>query len=154
MRPIGFLTILSIFIISSTNIAQASNFWDWFITPDMPNFEQPYLEDGKNPNHAYWKDDTWTPETWIKNRGNAQIVIKELYEGKIIIKQYTEGDMPILKVGQGFMNLSSLDQHRVATFVDYVYKVTSLSPNGMFMLYHWETNKPIGIYTKNGLQIQ
>ncbi len=153
MRFSGFLTLLGVFLVFSAQSAQAS-LWEWFEPAPMPDFERPLLENGKDPNNAQWCHDKWKPEGWVETRGSAGEVIRDFYTGGIITDQYKEDGVHVLEVGKGFMNLSSIDKRRIAAFFDHVYNVTESADNGMFFIYHWKTEEPIGIYTKHGLQIQ
>ncbi len=116
---------------------------------------QPYLDDSKIPHNTQWERDDWEPEDWIASKGSAKRVVDGLYAGNIITKQYEDGnDTPILEVGQGFMDLSAQDKRRVVMFVDHAFQVTSTAPDGMFYIYHQKSDEPLGLYTKQGLQLQ
>ncbi|GJL86191.1 MAG: hypothetical protein DHS20C02_19660 [Micavibrio sp.] len=115
---------------------------------------RPYLNDSKIPHNTQWDNDDWKPEDWIASKGSAKRVIDGFYAANIITDQYVDDDIPILEVGQGFMELSELEKRRVVMFVDHAFQVTSAAPDGMFLIHHQKSDEPLGIYTKNGLQLQ
>jgi hypothetical protein len=134
--------------------------WEWFDEDQSPAFGsfQPHLKDGKTPHDVvgWQQDDQWQPQDWIDARGgSAKAVMDGFYRAQVVTGQYTDGGVPVLEVGQGFMDLSSREQRRVATFVDYAFKVTENSPEGVFYIYHLaDDDNPIGVYGKDGLQLQ
>lgn len=156
MKNIGFLTVLTVFMLVCASNAQAreKNWYDWIFTPPMPDYQKPYLYDSKIPHAHTWNDENWSPEGWTAFRGTNKGVIDDLYAAGIITDQYEEDGQPVLEVGQRFMQLSSRDQYKVAAYVDDVFGVTGASDNGFFLLYHQKTCTPIGVYSKHGLQLQ
>lgn len=131
--------------------------WDWFDGAIEPAFGafQPHLEDAKTPHNVQWRDDDWQPQDWIAERGSAKAVMDGLYDAQIVTGQYTDRGVPVLEVGQGFMDLSGRDKRRVVKFVDHAFSVTANSPSGVFYVYHMaDDNNPIGVYGRDGLQLQ
>ncbi len=116
---------------------------------------QPYLEEAKTPHNIQWDDDDWTPEDWIASRGTAKNVMDGFYASDIITRQFVgTNDIPVLEVGQGFMQLSTHEKRRVVVFVDHVFEVTASSPNGSFFIRHARSGDAVGLYTRQGLQLQ
>lgn len=114
----------------------------------------PYLEPAKTPQHTQWNGDVWKPADWIAQRYRESDILHDFYQADIIRDQYINWHgMPVLEVGPGFYMLGGHDKRRVTQTIDYLYQVTS-SQSGMYMLYDWRTDKPIGTYTRQGLQIQ
>lgn len=127
------------------------------------DFSKRYLEDGKTPHPSQWEFDAWTPDTWTNDRANEDAVIQGFYDTNILSRQYVDKGLipilhkgegiPVLEVGQNFLRLSDKDKRRVVAYVDSVWGITA-KEGGMFYVNYKEWNKPIGIYTKNGLQMQ
>ena len=148
-----FVLVLSILSASAEAGPKPSIFF-WWESHWEQDPARPYLDEAKIPHNARWDRDTWKPEDWAEAKGGAREMIEELYLQGILTDQYTDDDIPVLEVGQGFMNLSGQERLRVVKFIDHVFEVTTSQENGMFYLYHHRKEKPIGIYTKHGLQLQ
>ena len=112
------------------------------------------MDDQKINNRALWDQDTWTPEAWIKDAGDAKRIMRDFYAVGIVTDQYEDGDdIPVLEVGEAFLQLAGVDQRRVLAFVDHVFQITAAEENGMFYVYYAEDKSdPAGIYTKHGFQ--
>lgn len=135
--------------------------WSWWPAHWMDlDFSRPYLEDGKIPNQAQWEGDRWEPCDWMDENHNPQATLDRLYGARIITDQYTDDGVPVLEVGQNFLRLSDEDKIRVAKFVDAAYGMTNGAPDGTFSIrygdvdYLFADDPTIGIYTRNGLQLQ
>jgi hypothetical protein len=115
---------------------------------------EPYLDTAKEPHNSQWNSINWKPEDWISQRGGENNMIRSLYFADIIRDQYEDNGVPVLEVGPNFYNLSGFDKRRVTELFDEVYEITLSKENGMYMLYDWDTEEPIGAYTKYGLQLQ
>lgn len=129
--------------------------WSWWPSHwDNLTFE-PYLEGAKHPHNTQWDDKKWEPADWAaqKPKGSLQ-VIQGFYTANILKGQDVEDDVPVLIVGPNFYHLSGYDKRRVVAMVDDYYKITSRKLNGMFTITDWRSDKPIGVYTANGLQLQ
>ncbi len=124
-------------------------YWGW----DQQLTTRPYLENGKTPHNSQWENDAWTPQDWIEAKGSARAVMDGLYRNHVIIDKDLDDDVPEVEVGQNFMRLSGQEKRRVAAFVDHAYKITNKSP-GMYVLVHAASDDPVGVYTKQGLQLQ
>ena len=156
MKKIMILAV-SLVVMSFSSMAYAEPkpwIWSWWGSHwDNLDFI-PYLEDGKRPHNSQWKESKWRPEHWEAQRPSSMEVIRGFYTADIVRGQYMDNDVPVLEVGPSFYMLGGEDKRRVAQMVDYVYGITAAKPNGMFMLYDYETEEAIGAYTKYGLQIQ
>lgn len=149
-----YLTVLSVFFVALPGAAQASSWWDYIFTPAVPDFERFYEYDAKTPNVAMYDMDQWTPEVWTENRGSQEAVMNDLYINGIITDQYVDDEVPVLEVGQHFMELSGNDKRRVVAYIDSVFGITSNAEQGVIMLEHWKTSDVVGVYTRQGLQLQ
>ena len=115
---------------------------------------EPYLDDAKLPHYHQWDGRNWKPQDWIQQKKGELKMMRSLYFSEIISDQYYENDVPVLEVGPNFYNLSGYDRERVAELVDHVYNITGENKDGIFMLYDWDTEKPIGVYSAYGLSLQ
>ena len=158
MRFFTFLAAFTAILVLLTPLnAQAGpKPWPWSWWPSHwqnLNFERPYLNEAHIPHNSQWDNDEWTPYDWAGHHSDPKAMINNLYAAKIITDQYTDDNVPVLEVGHNFIRLSGEDKRRVAAYVDHVFGITR-SESGMFHLYYDATGKPIGIYTKAGLQLQ
>lgn len=130
--------------------------WVWGWGPShWENLDfEPYLQNGKHPHNSQWNEKDWTPEYWAQQRSSDLQVLRGFYFSDVIRDQYFEDDIPVLEVGPNFYKLSGYDKIRVAKMFDSVYGITEGNEFGMYMLYDWKSEKPIGAYTRYGLQIQ
>lgn len=159
MRNIRNLAVLALIaaIISFSSMAYAEPkpwVWSWWESHWEDQQFIPYLEEGKHPHNSQWDESQWRPEHWEQQRKSALDVVKGFYFADIIRDQYVDDDIPVLEVGPAFYMLGGHDKRRVTQMVDYVYGVTAAKENGMFMLYDWDSEEPIGSYTRYGLQLQ
>ncbi len=116
---------------------------------------RPYLDEAKLPHNSQWAEDDWTPQDWIDMRGGSALnVMDGFYRANIITDQKFDDDVPLLEVGQGFMRLSAQEQQRVLAFIDDTYRVTAGSEAGVIEICLDHEDDIIGIFDKNGLQIQ
>lgn len=117
---------------------------------------QPHLQNAKHPQNSQWSHGEtyqgWTAETWGIQRGGLGPVIETFFRNKIFTDKYTKNDLPAIEVGPNFYRLSGFDKRRVIKTVDKYYQVTARA--GALYLYDWHSAKPVGVYTRSGLQLQ
>jgi hypothetical protein len=154
MRFSRLFLIFAVFLLAGPRGAQAKSFLDWVFTPAVPDFGRVYHEDGKIPHLSVREKNPQLIQDWITVRGGKEALLRDLYADDVIRDQYESDGVQVLEVGKNFMRLSGQDRQHIAEFIDYAYGITSSSPDGMFMLEHWRSGEPIGIYTKYGLQLQ
>lgn len=148
------------FILSLPTSAFAADgkpwYWSWWPShwADL-DFEKPYLDGPKIPHNSQWNKRDWTPSDWTEQRvGGADELIADFYTAGILSDQYQDDEVPVLEVGPTFFRLSGQEQRRVLAVVDDRFQITSAQENGMFYIYHYDTRKPVGIYTAQGVQFQ
>lgn len=153
MRLLSLLAVLCVFVTAFPDLAHAKS-WGWWPQNWRSQSFQPYLGKQTLTQRGLWDRDDWTPEAWIKDAGDVNRIMHDLYATDIIADQYTDGkNIPVLVVGYNFMRLSGTDRRRVLEFIDHVFKITQAHENGMFFVYYREADKkPIGVYDKNGFQ--
>ena len=73
-----------------------------------------------------------------------------------MLDQYFDDEIPVLEVGQNFLELGAQDKRRVVAFVDEIFGVTKFSQAGVILIYIQadKTEKPVGVFTVQGLQLQ
>jgi len=131
------------------------NFTKYIWGPPQSDVVRPYLEDAKIPHNARWADDEWSPKDWVDARGgDAVAVVNGFYSAGIIADQYFDDDVPVLEVGQGFLDLGAQDKRRVVAFMDEVFGVTKFAETPVILIYFHKRDKPIGVFTAQGLQLQ
>ena len=167
MRILALLC--SVFILFAASSAQANPkpwIWSWWPSHWHNQDFKAYLEDSKMPHTTQWESglypgQQWHPQNWIDAEGSIRDVMDGFYANDIIKSQDVDGDMPVLVVGDGFMRLSGQDKRRVTDFIDYVFRVTTTAPAGMYTIYydrtdHWLYGRgtPVAMYTDKGLSLQ
>ena len=118
------------------------------------DFNKPYYEPAKAPHNSQWDYDDWKSGDWFAQKDTQAQLINGFYNADILRDQYMDDDMPVLEVGPNFFNLGGQDKRRVTQIVDEAFGITGSDIFGSFMIYDWESKKPIGIYTQQGLQLQ
>lgn len=116
---------------------------------------QPYIDHPHHPHAKQWDHQPWQVEDWLVQRdGDGRRMIRDFYNAGIITDQYTRRRVPVVEIGPGFYYLGARDKGRVMAVVDSVYNYTNRSENALFMLYDGNSRKPVGIYSREGLQLQ
>lgn len=156
MKVFSFLAIFTLVAVCAGDARAEGKMWIWGWGPShWRNLDfEPYLQNGKDPHNSQWNEKDWKPEYWTEQRSSDLQVLRGFYFSNVIKDQYFEDDIPVLAVGPNFYKLSGYDKRRITKMFDDVYGITEGSENGMFLLYDGKTEKPIGAYTKHGLQIQ
>jgi hypothetical protein len=114
----------------------------------------PYLENGKQAQSQQWDAEDWYVDDWVSQVKNGQTLIDGFFRTDILREQDDEGGTPVLYVGPQFYRLGGLDKRRVVTTLDTVYGITETDKKRIIKLRDWHTKRDIGIYTKDGLQLE
>lgn len=154
MRIRIYLTVLTAFLTLGAHSAQAGSFWDYFFTPEVQDTTRYYQNRSHEMHMAIYEMDQWTPEVWTTNGGGEKSMMDKLYINGIITDQYIDDGVPVLEVGQHFMELAGNDQRRVVSYVDSVFGITQGHESGTIILNHWKADEAVGVYTRQGLQLQ
>lgn len=114
---------------------------------------QPYLENGQESQNTQWNHkEEWFVQDWVAQHESGRELIAGFYRSDILREQTARDGKPILVVGPQFYRLSGYDKRRVITSVDSVY---GLSERGSVILLHdWKTRRQIGVFGKDGLQLE
>lgn len=124
--------------------------WKW---AEYKKFN-PYLEKGKETQNQQWAREDWYVQDWVSQHKNEFELIDGFFKADILRQQTADGDVPVLIVGPQFYRLSGLDKRRVVTTLDAVYGITDRGSNPVIVLKDWHTEREIGLFDKNGLQIE
>jgi hypothetical protein len=124
--------------------------WEW---ARYKNFN-PYLEEGKKTQNTQWDEQDWYVQDWISQHGDGFKLIDGWFRTDILHEQDEEGGVPVVIVGPQFYRLSGFDKRRVMTTLDAVYGVTDNNAHPVILLKDWRTNRQIGVFTKDGLQLE
>ena len=141
----------------AANTAQAdSKYWygDWSEKHWENQDYEPYYESAKWPHNSQWDYDDWKSSDWIAQEETKMQLINGFYNSDILRDQYMDDGMHVLEIGPNFYKLGGFDKRRVTQVVDEIFGITGNEVFGSFMLDDWESKKPIGIYTQQGLQLQ
>lgn len=152
MRVWMMLLVLGCGVVASLSPAYAQTPGKFIWGPPNVDPVRPYLQEAKLPQNSQWAEDAWTPQDWIDSRGSAAAVIDGFYNAGIITDQYTDDNIPVLEVGQKFLELSDQEKRRVVAFMDDAFGVTE--NEGIFMLYYYKHDVPVGVFGADGLQLQ
>lgn len=115
----------------------------------------PYYDNGTEPQNSQWSNSNWTPANWIQatGGGDGTQLVQRWQTAGIIQRSYVDGDVHYLDVGPNFYRLSGYDKRRVTETLDAIYQVTA-SKGGVYFLKDGTTDKVIGAYTKQGLNLE
>lgn len=158
MRLTLFVALLSVFSMTAQPVL-AKTWLDWIFTPRTPDFERPYLQDGKTPHNSQRENDEWSPLDWETATGSKEKPMRDLYNAGIVEDQVMRGNVPVLKVGYNFMRLSDLEKNHVMQYIDELFGATKSSA-GMILVeqkssWWWPgSGTQVGVYTARGLQLQ
>ena len=72
-----------------------------------------------------------------------------------LVGELRAGDgVPVLLVGPQFYHLGGFDKRRVITTLDTVYGITESGEHPVIILKDWHTKREIGLFSKDGLQLE
>lgn len=150
------LSFFAMLTVSTAAFAQSKP-WSFGWWPQHKIWEDykrhsPYVEHPRHTQNSQWAGSDWYAEDWLVQKDGLSL-IQGFYDADILRDQKVKNDLPVLVVGPAFYRLSGYDRRRVAFMVDQIYGVTKARPNGMYTLIDWHTKVPIGLYTKDGLQL-
>ncbi len=151
-----FLVLAALFFtfVSAPVLAKKATKSSWRYTAGEKDDFTPYIGRQKLGQRSHKDNDTWTPQDWLENEGDAKAIIRDFYEGGILVKQYIgRKQIPALRVGEPFVRLSNFDQRRILAFIDYVFEITTSTEDGLYYVYYEADDKePLGLYNKYGFQ--
>lgn len=124
--------------------------WEW---TSYKKF-QPYLENPKETQNQQWAAEDWYVQDWLSQNESNFALIDGFFKADILRKQTSEGDIPVLIVGPQFYHLGGFDKRRVLTTLDTVYGITERGTHPVIVLKDWHTKREIGLFSKDGLQIE
>lgn len=124
--------------------------WEW---TSYKKFH-PYLENGKQTQNQQWAAEDWYVQDWLSQYENEFALIDGFFKADILRKQTSDDNVPVLIVGPQFYHLGGLDKRRVLTTLDEVYGITASGEHPAIILKDWHTKREIGIFTKDGLQLE
>lgn len=111
----------------------------------------PYLENGKETQNQQWSKEDWYVQDWTAQK-NPQVLVDGFFKSDVLRKQDVVKGHAVLVVGPNFYRMGGFDKRRVITTVDSVYGITN--GGGTIILKDWKTEREIGLFTKEGLQIE
>ncbi len=125
-------------------------------TPTWQEYQKynPYLENGKETQNQQWADQDWYVQDWVAQSANDKALVDGFFRSDILRDQTSEGGVPVLVVGSNFYRLGGFDKRRVITTVDAVYGITEGGKERTIVLRDWKTRHQIGVFTKDGLQLE
>lgn len=124
--------------------------WEW---THYKKFN-PYLEKGKDTQNQQWAAEDWYVQDWLSQNQNNFALIDGFFKADILRKQTSDDDVPVLLVGPQFYHLGGFDKRRVLTTLDTVYGITESGEHPLIILKDWHTKREIGLFTKDGLQLE
>lgn len=116
---------------------------------------QPYLESGIESQNTQWNhEEEWFVQDWVAQHNSGREMIAGFYRSDILREQTAQDGKPVLVVGPQFYRLSGYDKRRVVTSVDSIYGITERGQSPVILLHDWKTRRQIGVYGKDGLQLE
>ena len=137
--------------------ARADNELPYFAGNERPSWQEykqfnPYLERGKDTQNQQWADEDWYVQDWVAQSASPKALVDGFFRADILREQTMRDGVPVIIVGPQFYRLGGFDKRRVITSVDAVYGVTE---RGQAILLHdWRTKRQIGVFTREGLQLE
>lgn len=134
--------------------------WIWWPSHWYNQDFQPYYENVPEPHNSQWDDNKlneseWTPKEWVDLDGGVPIeLVRKWYVADILRDQDFNASKPYVVVGPNFYHLGGADKHRVMETLDAIFKVTQKSKAHAFYLEDFRTDQVVGIYSKDGLDLQ
>jgi len=113
-----------------------------------------YLENSKDTQNTQWNEEDWYVQDWVSQSKDGFTLIDGWFKTDILREQDEERGVPVIVVGPMFYHLSGFDKRRVMTTLDSVYNVTTDGAHPAIVLKDWKTHRDVGIYTKEGLQLE
>ncbi len=113
----------------------------------------PYLETGKDTQNQQWVGEDWYAQDWFSQK-DPQKLIDGFFQSDIFRKREQNKGATVLVVGPQFYRLGGFDKRRVVTTFDAAYGITSKAANPVIILRDWYTDRDIGLFTKDGLQLE
>lgn len=160
MKKINLLILLMVFLTALAGMAQAEpkvqpfgwwpGHWTW---TNYKNFNS-YFEEGKKTQNTQWKEQDWYVQDWISQNKDGFTLINEWFRVGILNKLDEDDEVPVLIVGPQFYRLGGFDKRRVVTTLDAVYGVTDRGAHPVILVHDWKTRRQIGVFTKDGLQLE
>ncbi len=159
MRIFKLLICLVILVGAGGHQASAAQLWTFGWWPGHWTWTsykkfQPYVENGKESQNQQWGAEDWYVQDWLSQYHDQFVLIDGFFKSDILREQTEDGDTPVLIVGPNFYRLGGFDKRRVLTTLDTVYGITETGEHPTIILKDWHTKKEIGLFTKNGLQIE
>ncbi len=142
-------------MISSSHAAQPWPFgwwpghWEW---TSYKKFNG-YINTAKDTQNQQWGAEDWFVQDWLSQNADQFKLIDGFYKSDVLRKQTDDDGVPVLIVGTNFYHLGGFDQRRVLTTLDAVYGITE-GEHPVIILRDWHTDKEIGLFTKDGLQLE
>lgn len=157
MKKITFLLATAILATSATAAHAGPKFLGIFWWPSHWTDQDfvPNYANGTDPHNSQWMGTNWTPADWIKAEGgDGTKLVDKWMKARIIVGSYKDmWGTPYLEIGPNFYHLSGLDKRKVTETLDVVYQVTANKP-GMYFIKDAETQKVIGTFSKEGLNLE
>ena len=145
--------------LTASSPANAAQFWSFGWWPGHWKWTEykgfmPYLENGKETQNQQWRSEDWYVQDWMSQYQDQFKLIDGFFRTDILREQTTSGKVPVLIVGPQFYRLGGFDKRRVVTTLDSVYGITASGERPMIVLKDWHTKRQIGLFTKDGLQLE
>lgn len=159
MAKVNLLICLGILMVGFAAPAHAYQDWPYGWWPghwkwvDYKHFNG-YIEKGKDSQNTQWGAEDWYVQDWLSQNQDNFKLIDGFYKADILRKQTDDDGVPVLIVGTNFYHLGGFDKRRVLTTLDTVYGITDGGDHPTIVLKDWHTDKEIGLFTKDGLQLE
>ncbi len=114
----------------------------------------PYLETGKDTQNQQWAAEDWYVQDWVSQSKSGATLVNGFFRADILREQDDDAGVPVIYVGPQFYRLGGFDKRRVMTTLDEVYGITKSGEQRLIKVRDWNTKRDIGIFTKDGLQLE
>lgn len=108
--------------------------------------------DAQNDHPQQWQGQDWDPSMW-NEKWTPEAAIRKFYQARIFHRQYVRNKkVAVLELGPTFFKLSDLDQRRCLKLLVDTSDLFNLGYD-MVDLRDWYTKRPVGSYTRKGMQL-
>lgn len=110
---------------------------------------------GYHPKHthdAQWVGQEWDYTAWDQKNWTPDRAVARLFDSKIFLRQTNHRGAPALEVGEGFFDLSPLDQQRSLKLLSD-YTELFVAGHDVLFIKEGRRGKVVGLYTPSGLRL-
>lgn len=159
LKHILFLTLFLLFItiIATADYSNAADRVRSQFPEKITGATQSYMHGSHQPITSAWSNQDWIPERYGISDLNKRKKIMNRLESSGLIKEIgmDKNGLPLIRVGDLFLRLADSDKYKILQTVDYILNPEENNRNYLaYAVQHERSEQFLGIYSKEGLQLQ